>query len=425
MTDPLYSPNAEESFIGSLIINPEQLREVDLLPEEIYTERNRWPFIAMQDLRMTGKNVDIVTICTRLDAMGKLQECGGAARLTELINACPDSYNIQSYAAVIRDRARRRDILDTANHLANLAYDLDSDLLNGIPSQIDRLSRAAMQTGGAVHIKQGLGDLFDQVAAANANPRDIFGIPTGLRDWDKTAGGLIKKEVIKLTGDPGVGKSLLAFQMVCGAATCGYPGVVYELEMSAVAVLRRRIATMGKITPRLLRTGRMDDEQKQSFASAIAVMEKLPIWICDQSEMTSLAIRVDLERLKAQYDIQWFLLDYEALLTDDPGENDITRSKVISRRVHAIAKDLDLAGLVIDDMNKAGIDNAGAGKANLSGSAGKIYDADQIVMMRQDRQDKKKVILTWEKLREDSPNRFMPLERVDGFPAFKDDTPAP
>jgi replicative DNA helicase len=418
MTDPLYSPNAEESFIGSILIDPEQMRETDLIPEEIYVERNRWIYIAAQDLRLSGQSVDYVTVCARLDAMGKLALCGGPARLTELVNVCPDSGNIKSYADIIRDRARRRDILDTANRLANLAHDLDSDMTNGIPEQIDRLSRAATQSAGAVRINQFLGDLYDQVAFANANPSDIYGIATGLDDWDRIAGGLIKREIVKLAGDPGIGKSLLAFQIACGCAAHA-PGVVYELEMSGISVVRRRISTLSKVSSNRMRTGRLKEGEETAINQAIEAMERLPIWMCDQSNMTSLAMRVDLERLKAQHGIEWFLLDYEGLLTDDPDKDDITRSKVISSRVHAIAKDLDLAGLVIDDMNKAGIDNASSGKANLSGSARKLYDADAIVMLRQDPQNKQLVAVTWEKLRDGEGSRSMILQRVEGFPAFQ------
>lgn len=81
-----------------------------------------------------------------------------------------------------------------------------------------------------------------------------------------------------------------------------------------------------------------------------------------------------------------------------------------------MCKDLDLAGLVIQSMNKAGIGAAGMDK--LSGSGKLMYDADQIVIMTQDEEGDAVLRLTWHKMREGDSDRFMKLVRKPGYPVF-------
>lgn len=152
------------------------------------------------------------------------------------------------------------------------------------------------------------------------------------------------------------------------------------------------------------------------------MLETLPIYISEFSGWTTTAWRAELQRQIAQHKIEWMLLDYESLMADDPDLDENTRSKRISSRVHGTIKDLGLAGLVVDDLNKAGIGNESAGKAQLAGSARKIYDADTIVFMRKHKTNTKWVTLTWEKEREGEPDKFMDLKRSQGWPAFEETT---
>jgi len=414
-----HSPANEEALLGSILIDPEIIRRVNILPDDFYIQRNAWVWESCLDLRAAGQEIDYITVCAELDRRGRLAQSGGPARVMELINQTASSLHAESYAAVIKEKAYRRRVLEVANKLANAAIKKDGNLQDAISGAMDSLSRTIVSDKGAVHISQFAGQVYDEVDAAVKNPQDIYGITTGFIDWDKITGGLQRGEVLKLSGEPGLGKSLLAVQVLCNAAKAGYPGALYELEMSGRQVVRRRVSALSEITTRALRSGRITDDELDAFTKAIETMSSLPIYVSDSSVMTTAELRADLSRLKDAYGIQVGVIDYEGLLADEPEKDDTTRSKIISSRVHAIFKDLDIAGLVIDDMNKGGIGGTVQGKAGLSGSARKLHDADQIVIMRKG-EAANTVRLTWEKMREGESDRILDLVKLQTFPVFKD-----
>jgi replicative DNA helicase len=417
-----HSPNAEEALIGSILIDSEIMPLINLQPDDLYIQRNQWVYEVCQELRASGQEVDYITVCAALDKKDRLAQVGGPARILQLISHTVTSLHAESYAEIIREKARRRRVLQIANRLANAAMDEASRIETAISDGLDRLSRAVVSQRGAVHVDQFARDVMDEVEEAAKHPTEdgIYGIRTGLIDFDRVTYGLQRGTVLKLSGEPGLGKSLLAFQLLCGAAERGTPGALYELEMSGRAVVRRRVSAYSEIATAKMRSGRMGDDDWPKFVKAIERMSSLPIYISDDSQLTTSDIRADLTRLKDQYGVEVAVIDYEGLLADDPDKDDNTRSKIISGRVHAIFKDLNIAGVVIDDMNKAGIGGERTGKTGLSGSSKKLYDADEIAIMRKHPTIDNAVRVIWDKVREGDNNRFADFTKVQGFPMFGD-----
>lgn len=419
-----HSRAAEESLLGSLLIDPEHLRRMTLEPEDFYIIRNRWIYQTMQDLNRQGQPVDYITVCTHLDEQKRLGEIGGPAYIMGLINASASSLNAQAYAEIIKERARRRRIILAAQKLTQVSFDLDSDIGAGVAEAMDVLAKTIITQKGAVHIQNFVSAIYDEVDAATRNPRDIFGISTGFIDWDNITFGLQKGEKVLLSGEPGVGKSVLACQVLINAARAGHPGALYELEMSGKQVVRRALASHCKdrynanITTQKMRQGRLTEEEIPIFTHAIEVMSQLPIYMSDASELTTTELRADLLRLKEYFGVELVVVDYEGLLGDAPDQDDNARSKIISKRMHDIAKDLDIAMIAIGDMTKEGIKQQVKGQGAVAGTARSLHDADQIIIIRKN-DNPNSVRLTWEKMREGEGDRFLDLTRIQGFPMFQ------
>jgi len=412
-----FSQEAEENVLGSILINAEVLKDINLQPEDFYIERNRWVFSAMLDLRRSGQDIDEFTTAAALDKLGKLAEVGGAARLMALSTNCITSMHAESYANIIREKAKCRRILKVANDLAKAAVADKGDLDSTVSASMDALAKSIVSTRGAVHATQFISQVYDEVDEAYKNPRDIYGIPTGLTDWDKITCGLQKGEVVRLSGEPGLGKSLLLMQILTNVAKSGHPVALYELEMSGRQVIRRQLSANSKIGTAALRSGRIHPDQWTQFVAAIEAMSNLPIYISDSSQLSTADLRVDLQRLIEYHGVEVVGLDYEALLSD-PGPTENERRSLISDRVHAICKDLDVAMISVGDMTKAGIRGETRGQGSMAGTAHELHNADSIVIMRRVENNPNLINLTWEKLREGDGDRSMQLLKLPGIPAF-------
>jgi len=238
-----------------------------------------------------------------------------------------------------------------------------------------------------------------------------------LVDFDKITHGLQRGEELILAGQPGTGKSLLAFQMGCGMAERGHAGAVYSLEMSGVAMVKRQISAISKIPTYNLNSGVGMNERWSDFYQATEKIDRLPIYISDASNWTTIQMRADLSRLKQQFGIEWFLVDYHDLLADHYGRDAIEKSAYLSQQLHMICKDLDLAGLVIQSLNKRGYSDPTM--ENLSGSTKVMHTADQIVIMVKDKTNPNLVYLKWNKVRDgEATNDGIILTKLKGFPAF-------
>lgn len=415
-----HSPNAELAVINAVLLDPEEFKRVNIYPDDFFIVRYRWVWEAIRQITSRGDLPDYVTLGAELDARGQLQEIGGPAFLMGLINGDIDSWNATGYASIVKDRARRRNIIRALGYLAGKAYDESSNIEEHVSKCIDQLSRQALQSKGAVHISEVCSELLDEMERAHANPQDTYGIPTGFLDWDKITRGIQPGTVVLLTGEPGIGKSLLGAQVIINAAKKGYPGAYYSLEMGALQIIRRSVSQAAKVSPQTILSGRVSEDEVKVLVDAVAEMSELPIYISSCSEMTTMDLRIDLQRLKDEHGIRLVVIDYEALLTDSEGWNDIDRSTVISRRVHGIAKDLDLAILSIGDMVKAGMTGERRGQAAAAGSGKSLHDRDEIMIMRTDDGDQEIVFITWEKNREGSAKRGFKLLRAKGYPAFLD-----
>lgn len=414
-----YSPNAEAALIGSLLIDPEAIKALSLSSADFYLDTNRWIYEAIQEVRAAGKDADYITICNHLEGKKLLSEIGGPSKITKLLAAVTPSYHVKSYCKIVKDLAKRRSVIQDAQILTIAAYDQERNLDEAVAAAMDSLSKTTSEHAGAVHISEVVSEVYDEVEAAAKNPREIYGIPTGFTDWDAITYGLQPGTVIKITGEPGVGKSLLSMQVLAAAAKAGHPGVLYELEMRRVNVVRRLLSGISHIPTNKMLRGKIEDDEWTAFTQAVEELAALPVYLEANSQLTTADIRADLHRLKKQAGVELVVIDYESLLCDTaPGADEIRLSSLRSSRVHGIATDLSLAVLSLDDMNKGGIAGSAKGMTGMSGSGRKLHDADEIIFMRRDTSNTRLVTLTWEKNREGASKRFFQLQQQTGYPCF-------
>jgi replicative DNA helicase len=81
-----HSREAEEALLGSVLINPDIFAETGLSAQAFYIHRHQFIWQAFQRLKDKARAIDSLTVCEELDDMGRLEEIGGPAFLTALLN---------------------------------------------------------------------------------------------------------------------------------------------------------------------------------------------------------------------------------------------------------------------------------------------------------------------------------------------------
>ena len=120
-----------------------------------------------------------------------------------------------------------------------------------------------------------------------------------------------------------------------------------------------------------------DDWDK--LADAKALILNSPLYM-DDTPLSLHEVRPLLARMKAEYGIKEFVLDYAKLIRA-PGKDEIEQTGNVSIEVKRICGELQLAGTLIASVNKSGMDGSGPSKSNIRGSGQQIHDADVIYQL--------------------------------------------
>lgn len=235
---PPHSIEAEESVIGSVLIDPLIIRDCGLGEADFYLVKNRWIWGAMVALDQSGVAVDYLTVQEELRKRGQLDEIGGPAYLTRLIQFTPTAFNAPDYARNIRLAAVRRRMIQVASDLAKAAYDNSSDELDMLSKYAAALDAMAPAFGENYTTNEAGFEWLEQMRQW-VMTKSIPGLSTGYRKIDQNTHGLKRGELCILAARPSMGKSALAFQIAYRMARLRYKVGIFSMEMTKASVIER------------------------------------------------------------------------------------------------------------------------------------------------------------------------------------------
>ena len=358
-TQQPHNRDAEEAVLGAVLIYPEAYFHLsqNIKADDFYIIRNRWVWEAYSTLIERRQQIDLLTVSAALNEKSHLEEIGGTAYLTTLINQTPTSLHAEAYAAIVEENAMRRRMLDAANHLAKQAYDRGKSvntLLDEAEKAVFGLSERRI-IYDLQPIQNVLGSYYDRIDQLSQRPDEIFGVPTGLIDLDKILGGMQKSDLLIIAGRPGMGKTGFMLSVAKNAAQKHRKHVaVFSLEMSNEQLIQRLLAQETGIDTQRLRTGQLFDDEWEKFNAAIEVLSNTHIWLDDTPAITPLSLRTKCRRLHMEHQLDLIIVDYLQLMAGDTRtENRVQEVSYISRNLKVLARELNVPVLVGAQLSRA------------------------------------------------------------------------
>jgi replicative DNA helicase len=355
----LYTLEAEEAVLGSVLINPEAYFEVApfLRAEDFYLHKHRWiwdVFIHLHDQRIP---VDFITVSQELDSRRQLDEVGGGAYLTHLLNTVPTSLHAEAYGKMIQRDALRRRLLEAATSVAKLAYAEERDInevVNEAEAAVFAVSEQR-QSKDIVPIREVISDYFDQVKLLSERKGEVLGVPTGFYDLDKVLGGLQKSDLLIIAGRPGSGKTGFMLSVAKNAAQINKKHVaVFSLEMSNNQLVQRLMSQETGIDSQRLRLGDLHDDEWPLFIEAAGALGDAPIFLDDTPALTPLQLRAKCRRLDQEYGLDLVIVDYLQLMQGEGrSENRVQEVSYISRHLKQLARELKVPLLAGAQLSRA------------------------------------------------------------------------
>ncbi len=350
---------AEEAVLGSLLIDPEALFRVSpfLRPDDFYIRKNGWIYEAILMLHERREPVDFVTLCDELERQDRLEEIGGAAYVTHLINAVPSAIHIEAYGRIVEQDAIRRRLINAASRIAQLAYQEEQE----IDQTVDRAEQALFSvserriTRDLTPVQEVIRSYYDRIEYLYDHQDEPLGVPTGFIDLDRLLGGLQRSDLILIAARPSVGKTSLGISVARHAADLGQHVAVFSLEMSSEQVVQRMVSAETGIEAQRLRLGDLQEREWPLFVQATGRLSDLPLYIDDTPSISVLQMRTKARRLHAEHGIDLILVDYLQLMTagDMRGESRVQEVSYISRSLKGLARELDVPLVAISQLSRA------------------------------------------------------------------------
>ena len=207
-----HSVEAEEAVIGSVLLNPDVFNEVAYLnPGDFFIVRNGWVWEAITALRDRNEDVDFVTVVDEIGKQGRLEEIGGAAYITYLINHTPNSIYAGTYGKIVKNADVRRIMLDSASGIARLAHDGSADINDVLDLADEKLEAARNALPQSDNYLAGRDALrfYGEAMKRRVSPTSPGLLTLPHEAFAPYVPGIKAGKVILVTGFSGEGKTLL------------------------------------------------------------------------------------------------------------------------------------------------------------------------------------------------------------------------
>jgi replicative DNA helicase len=363
MTEGKLQPQAideERAVLGALLIDREAIHNVNsiLRPECFYNEANMKVFEAIQNLYMTGKPIDILTVVNRLRTMGEIDNVGGPYYVTQLTNRIASSANVVSHSLIVYECYMKRALIKMSTDIIFRAYS-DQTVVGELIDFTEKTFTNLISNTGANSI-QTSEDLFGEILERNdkiienRNNNTTTGIDTGFKELNRITNGWQSSDLIILAARPGMGKTSLAIDFLKTPAFKKIPTAIFSLEMSSIQLYSRLVSQACDISVEsVMRTG-MNETQMKELLNKSDLLCDAPIYFDDTAGLKLSDFKTKARKLVREKGVKLMLVDYMQLMVSG-GKHGNREGEIseISRSFKTLAKELKIPIIALAQLSRA------------------------------------------------------------------------
>ncbi len=368
---PPQALDLEEAVLGAMMIDKKGLDEViDILsPEVFYKPQHQVIFKAIQTLFNNSQPVDLLTIATQLKQDAELEAAGGDYYLIQLTQKVSSSAHIEHYSRIILQKYILRRLIEVSSNIIDESYDETTDVFDLLDKSENNLFEITNGT-----LKKGYESSESLVTQAIDHLKDLkdkgglSGIPSGFNAVDKVTSGWQNSDLVILAARPGMGKTAFVLSMARNITVdANIPIGIFSLEMPAMQLIMRMIASETAISSEKLRKGDLNDKEWEQLYGKVKNIEEAPIYIDDTPALSVFDLRAKARRMVSQHGVKMIMIDYLQLMTagKDKGNREQEIS-MISRSLKSIAKELNIPVIALSQLSRAVETRGGSKRPQLS-----------------------------------------------------------
>jgi replicative DNA helicase len=388
---PPQALDAERAVLAAMMLGNETVgRAVELIEYPVfYRTAHQKIFQAITALYERNERADLVTVGEELRKRGDLEQVGGLAAVSGILEFATTSANLEEHIRIIEEKSVLRRLITAANQIQQESFAASDEVAN-ILDQAERLIFEISDTRvrkGFKSLKEMISPAFDYIQKLSERKVRVTGVPSGFPDLDEMTAGFQKSDLIVIAGRPAMGKSSFAINIAENAAIqFKVPAAIFSLEMSADQLVLRMLCSQSKVALHRVRSGHLSREDWPNLTTGAGKLHEAPIMIDDSASPTVFEIRAKCRRLKAENKLGIVVIDYLQLIrAGTRAENRVQEISHITRSLKALAKELDVPILALSQLSRAVEQRHGTDKrpqlSDLRESGSVEQDADLVLFV--------------------------------------------
>lgn len=353
---------AEKAVLGAMLVNPETYPYIahHIGAPQFFRRAHRVVFEVMAYL-IDEKRVapDLISVVNEVKRRGELEECGGPAYISALTDGVPRAANVQQYARIVKEKALLRSLITTANAMLAGAYDEGSsatELLNEADKHIVDLQRGT-ERGRLVDLRHSSAELFGDIEYQVEHKGELTGVDTGFDSINALTLGWQKGDLVVVAARPSIGKTAFTLNTINAPLAAGKRVAFFSLEMRRKQLERRMLSQLSGVQLSAILSGYLGEGDLTKLSEAITKMSAYALFVDDRGGQTVGDIRAACRRLRAEGGLDLVVVDYVQLVPGSLEKRNTTRNEEmtdISRRLKALADEVDVPVLCLSQLNRAG-----------------------------------------------------------------------
>ena len=356
---------AEQSVIGSILLNNEIFDEINLLinSKNFYDPMHQKIFMAIEKLIYSGMLANPITLKNYFE--NEKDELNIPNYLFKITKFSTSSRQAIEYSKLIYDLYVKRELIKISENIIDAAKlnDLDNDgksIIENFEKSLFDLAEKGSFSSSLVKFDEAMKMTIEMASSAYKNEEGIVGVPTGLADLDYRLGGLHKSDLLIIAGRPSMGKTALATNIAFNAAkkiqNDGRKSTIafFSLEMSSEQLSTRILAEQSRIKSNDIRTGKISEEQFDKFIETSKNISELPLYIDETPAISIAALSNRARRIKRLYGLDMVVVDYIQLMkASNFREGRVQEISEITQGLKALAKELSVPVLALSQLSRA------------------------------------------------------------------------
>ena len=354
-----YSLEAEQTVLGTLLLNPDTLPTVIsmLKPECFYREQHRQIYSIILRMFSNGQNADIITVMNETVAAGVFETTEmEKAYLKGVMDGVPSTSNIASYCKIVEDKYLTRSLMSAARDILDASADGSEDpktLLDLAEQKIYEI-RQGKEVDGLTRLSEVIVSAYDRIQKLSGEDKDEYqGLRSGYSLLDSYISGLNKSDLIIVAGRPGMGKSAFAFNIASNVAKRNPDKdvCIFSLEMSKEQIATRMLSSEALVPNTSLTSGMISSDEWVQLAQAADTLSQVNIYIDDTAGITVPQMKAKLRRMR---NLGLVIIDYLQLMESATNHTSrVNEVSEITRQIKLMAKELNVPVILASQLNRS------------------------------------------------------------------------